>query len=215
MQNQTTPATLFTLKQGAKVYGRSTSTADLVQQAESRLQACPGSTATFAIWSPADKLVAALSTERITGVFYKQVWGGRKGDDAVTVGEEHFDATDHILNMAPDAVRSLEDCDDETDEVGRSHVSWDGPCSVHVVTSLCDFFGVEDVEDITDEALAFAKQRLNPQPATEQTLTLSIQVKISVAPGANVSEFIENLDYSVTSNTHGITVRDTEIVDSD
>lgn len=76
------------------------------------------------------------------------------------------------------------------------------------------FFGVESLEEITDEAFAAAKQRLNPQPATEQTVTLSLKVKIRVAAGSAVSDFIEELDYSVASNTVGITVLDTEIADS-
>ena len=40
------------------------------------------------------------------------------------------------------------------------------------------------------------------------------KVKIRVAAGANVNAFVENLDYSITSQTVGITIQNTEIVDS-
>lgn len=156
----------------------------------------------------------SITVQRITGRFMKQTWGGRKGDDAVPCGHEDFDATDHILLMSPYDVRALQDGCDNTDEIGTAHVTWDGPHDVLITDSIRMFFGVESLEEITDEAFAAAKQRLNPQPATEQTVTLSLKVKIRVAAGSAVSDFIEELDYSVASNTVGITVLDTEIADS-
>lgn len=156
----------------------------------------------------------SVTDQRITGRFMKQTWGGRKGDDAVPCGHEDFDATDHILLMSPDDVRALQDGSDNTDEIGSAHVSWDGPHDVMIADSIRMFFGVESLEEITDDAFAAAKQRLNPQPATEHTVTLTLKVKVRVAAGSAVSDFIEELDYSVTSNTSGITVLDTEIADS-
>lgn len=157
----------------------------------------------------------ATAHPRIIGRFMKQTWGGRKGDYAIPCGHEDFDATDHILLMKPDAIRALVDGSENTDVIGCAHVSWDGPHEVAITDSIRYFFGVDDLEEITDEAIAEANHRLSPQPAIEQIVTLEIKVKVRVAPGASVGEFIENLNYSVTSNTVGITVNDTEIVDAD
>lgn len=153
----------------------------------------------------------AQMAPRIIGTFTKQQWDGR--NNSVHCGEEEFDATDHILLMEPAAVRQLQDDRENTDCIGQAHVSWNGPHQVSIVDSICEFFGVDDVSEITDEAMADARERLNPQPATEEVIQLVVKLKVRIAGGASVKEFIENLDYSVISKTAGITVTDTEIVD--
>lgn len=70
-------------------------------------------------------------------------------------------------------------------------------------------------EDITEGNLAYVKNRMNPQPAVEDVVMLSVWLKVKVNPGANVQEFIENMDYSFVSNSVGVVVLDTEIVDTD
>lgn len=187
-----------------------------INLAEELLGAVPqGEEATFTVENEDGKLLASATNRRIIGRFLKQQWGGRKNDDAIACGEEDFDATDAILLMDRKDLIELEDGSESTDRIGQDHISWHGPCEVTLTDSICEFFGVSSVEEITDEALAYARNRLNPQPADTQTVTLTLKVKIRVAPGTSVSEFIENLDYSVISNTVGITVQNTEIVDCD
>lgn len=159
-------------------------------------------------------VIDSFSSGRIMGVFTKQKWGGRKGDDAQFYGTEDFDATDAVLLLDHGDLVELQDGSENTDEIGQDHVSWDGPCEVAITSSICEYFGVDDLEDITPEHLAFVRERSDPEPHAMQTITLSVKLKIRVAPGASVSEFIENLDYSFTSETAGVVVKDTEIVDS-
>lgn len=104
----------------------------------------------------------------------------------------------------------LEDHSEETDRLGRDHVQWPGPCYVCITDSICAFFGIHDLEDSTEEALAVARTHFVPQPATQEVLTVSVKVHIRVAPGADISTFIENLDFTVISNTPGITVYHTD-----
>jgi hypothetical protein len=52
------------------------------------------------------------------------------------------------------------------------------------------------------------------QPQVERTLTLTIKVTVRVSSGASVDAFVENLDYSLTSNTAGVVVAATEIVEA-
>jgi len=172
-----------------------------------------GEKSTFTVENEEGHLMAAVTNRRIVGHFLKQQWDS--GDNAISMGEEDFDATDYILLMKPDDVRALEDNRETTDRIGQAHVSWDGPHQVTVQDSICEFFGVSSVKEITDEAMAYAKNRLDPRPATEQTVKLSVKVTVRVVHGASVSEFVNNLDCSVISNTTGITVQSTEIVASD
>lgn len=92
--------------------------------------------------------------KRIVGVFTKQAWGGRKGDDAIFVSDEQFDATDAVLKLSHAELIELQDNHESTDEIGRSIVGWDGPCEVRLVGSIQSYFGVESIEDVTPEMLA-------------------------------------------------------------
>ncbi len=49
----------------------------------------------------------------------------------------------------------------------------------------------------------------------ETTVELTIRVKVRKAAGADVNEFIENLDYSVVSGTEGVSVIETEMVEAE
>lgn len=100
---------------------------------------------------------------RIWGLFTKQVWGGRKGDDAIFIGNEQFDATESVLKLSHAALVELQDNDESTDEIGRSIVEWDGPCEVQCVAATCEFFGVESLEDVTPKMLEEARQLFDVQ----------------------------------------------------
>jgi hypothetical protein len=94
---------------------------------------------------------------RIWGVFTKQVWGGRKGNDAIYIGTEEFDATFEVLKLTAPELSELQDGHESSDFIGREKVEWDGPCEVRLVDSVKDYFGVESLEDITAEMLNKAR----------------------------------------------------------
>ncbi|GBG14590.1 uncharacterized protein NMK_2189 [Novimethylophilus kurashikiensis] len=168
---------------------------------------------TYSVFDEGGKLKFSVTNRRIEGTFVKQRWGGRKGDDAILVDYEWFDATDAILMLDHATLQALDDCGDTTDELGRSHVDWDGPFEVMVVDAVCEYFGVEELEDITLEALAYAKAKAKPQPPELKTITLSIKVQVEVRAGNDLTGFVENLDYTVKSTTPGVRVTDTEIIE--
>lgn len=99
--------------------------------------------------------VASFSTRRIIGNFTKQAWGGRKGDDAIHCGEEEFDATRYVLSMPHKDVVQIRDNNDNSDSIGTAHVNWVGPHEVEIVDSICDFFGVSKVDEISEEHFNF------------------------------------------------------------
>ncbi|MDK6079784.1 hypothetical protein [Massilia varians] len=99
--------------------------------------------------------VASFSTRRIMGDFTKQIWGGRKGDDAIYFDEERFDATLHILSMPYKDVIRIRDNNDSSDVIGQAHVQWDGPHEVQLVDSMCDFFGVSRLAELSQDHFNF------------------------------------------------------------
>jgi hypothetical protein len=123
---------------------------------------------TVALMKNDSELLRWHTNRRITGIFRKQVWGGRKGDDAIYAGDAAFDATSAVLQLDLDAIRELEDNSENSDAIGRSLVEWHGPCDVSISDSMLAFFGVRDSEDITDKHLELARAAFPPQPRETQ-----------------------------------------------
>jgi hypothetical protein len=69
-----------------------------------------------------------------------------------------------VLQLEHEQIKALEDCDESTDLLGLAHIRWDGPFSVRVVGSVCEFFGIEELGELTQEVLEFARKRWNPRP---------------------------------------------------
>lgn len=187
---------------------------ETLDKAKAILAEASGTHMTVTVVDHDDTLVGWFSNRRIQGRFNKQTWGGRKGDDALDAGTEEFDATNSVLLLPLDRIRELDDCSENTDEIGRELVQWDGPCSVYLVDSLMEFFGVLDADDITERYLEMAREQHQPQPQEEGVFTLTIQVKAVKSQGRTWQEVIDDLDYSVRSTTPGAVVRDTEVIDS-
>ena len=99
--------------------------------------------------------VVSFSTRRIMGEFQKQMWGGHKGNDALNCGKERFDATLYILSLPYKDVVKIRDNHESSDEIGRAHVSWDGPHEVELLDSMCDFFGVAKLAQLTEDHFNF------------------------------------------------------------
>lgn len=99
--------------------------------------------------------VFSFSNRRIMGDFTKQRWDGHKGNDAIACGEARFDATLYILSMPYEAVIAIQDDHDSSDQVGQAHVEWHGPHRVELVDSMCDFFGVSKLAEISREHFTF------------------------------------------------------------
>lgn len=153
--------------------------------------------------------------KRIIGTFVKQEWVSRRSFATNNVDVIDFDATDAVLLLPHSELIALKDEDDTASSMGKNCVQWDGPFCVHVTESILEFFDVDSLSNVTQEALANARDFVNPQPAQERTLTLTIKVNVRIANGVNLNDFIENLDYSIVSNTAGAVVTGTEIIDSE
>jgi hypothetical protein len=210
----------YTLSQDLGHYTEGENLDEILATAEVLLGGCDTPT-TFTVFDDEEKAIAVFTNRRITGTFTKQVWGGRKGDDAIFVEDVDFDATDLLLSTYElSEIQEMKDHDTSSDELGIMLVQWSGPHEVTVVESMLEFFGVERLTDLSESGLSHVKSLLNPRPVAEQTVTLTIKVKIAMAEPEDEQEhadmltaFTENLDYSVISNTVGVVVKSTEITD--
>lgn len=145
---------------------------------------------------------------KIVGTFYKQQWSGRRNNQAVECGQEEFDATAAVLLLSHEDLVELQDCGDNTDELGRQFINWPGPCDVRITDAICDFFEVESLEDITPEDLLAARQCLSPIEASTVELTISLAVKMRIQPGIEVDAVLKDLACSLVSNTPGAVVEE-------
>ena len=101
-----------------------------------------GEETTFTVHDGQGRLMAAVTNRRIIGTFHKQRWGGWKNDQAISCGDQRFDATDAVLLLEPNQIVELASMYELNDSIGRDHVEWDGPFDVYLDEAVCAFFGV-------------------------------------------------------------------------
>lgn len=145
-------------------------------------------------------------SKRIMATVKLQTWGGRKNDDAIFHSLQEVDVTDTILLHDLDELVSLRDGDESSDEIGRGHLEWQGPLEVALTDSICEFFGVERLDDISESLLAAAKKKYDPQPPTFETVTVPVKVNVTVFPGARLEDAIRHLQLTATTETDGVIV---------
>lgn len=206
----------YIIDKDIKQQGVKASAEEAIQFAEAvfaqNMQDNPETQMTISVVSPDAKTIAALTNRRITGLFIKQEWGGRRGDDAIPVGTERFDATDAVLRLSHAELMNLKDHDESTDEVGRNHVRWDGPCEVSLVSAICEYFNVATIRYIAPEALQYAREKNQPGDVDTKVITLSVNVTVSVRGDVCSEDIMKDLNCVIQSNSPGITVNTTEII---
>lgn len=158
------------------------------------------------------KLIFSLTNRRIECEFLKQVWGGRKGDMAIEVGSETLDVTDYVLSLPYERFLEIEDNHESSDEIGRAHTDWDGPCEATLKASILDYFGVEELDDVTPEALAHAREAALGKAASHEDEVLDVMLQVKVRKQGGVLVSSDALDCSVRANAAGLRVLDVSIV---
>lgn len=95
----------------------------------------------------------AAPAERIMAVFVKQYEDSRSGGTILPAGDVDFDATADVLALSLEEIQDLETDDELRDQIGLEHVTHDGPFEVELSDEVRKFFGVEALEDITQQML--------------------------------------------------------------
>lgn len=156
-----------------------------------------------------------MTTEkRIIGTFVKQMWTDPKENQVEEVERIDFDATDYVLRMEYDDFLRLEDNFGTSDQLGLQFVDWKGPCVVHITQSICQFFGVDSIAQVSRESFDLAASLQPPAPETEVTVEATVRLKVRLQPGVDIQDVLDNMDYEFSSQTLGGTIFDTEIVEA-
>ncbi|NLC21365.1 MAG: hypothetical protein GX771_05560 [Halomonadaceae bacterium] len=208
----------YTLVQDQGHYTESENLDEILSIAEVLLAGSDKPT-TFTVLDDEGMAIACFTNRRIMGSLVKQAWGGRKNDEAIFIEEVEFNATDTVLNkLSLDAIHAMKDGDYSSDQLGLMHIEWEGPLDVKVVDPIKKYFGVTSLNKITESCLSHARGVSSPRPMVEETVTLTIDVKISMMEELDdearhdlLTSFIHNLDYDINSNTVGVAVKSTEI----
>ena len=169
--------------------------------------------ATLRIHDAQNRFVALATCRRIMGEMDKQRWGGRKGDYAESVGVDEFDATNKILGMPLQDIQALQDCESESDEIGLSFIEWSGPFSVTIVDSILAFFGVDSLDDITEEASAFARTKyMTESGGQEQILNVNLKLSVKLHEPLMLDEIKQALQLDVSLGCAGhVKIKEQEI----
>jgi len=75
-----------------------------------------------------------------------------------------FNATKAILSLEIEDVRAIQDNHESSDAIGRLCVPHHGPCETEIVDSLCEFFGVDCPQNITENMLKEARLEYSSRP---------------------------------------------------
>lgn len=104
-----------------------------------------------------------METKRILATFQPQAWIGKTAVDID--GRDDVDVTQRVLGLSLAQIHHLQAHRASTDDLlnGSSvALEHDGPFTVHVIDSICAFFGVAALSDITEDMLADARLAATP-----------------------------------------------------
>lgn len=150
--------------------------------------------------------VAPANENRIIARVVLQVWGGKKGTDAVYDSEKQVDVTDAVLLLDHDFVIGLQDSTDQADEIGHAHVNHSGPLEVEITSSICQFFGVDSMEEITLPAFEEARRVVNPKSPEVVRTIVEMEVAAKVLPGGDRNTALDDLSIEVSSPSENVIV---------
>jgi len=150
--------------------------------------------------------------ENIIARVVLQAWGGSKGDDALFLAEKEVDVTNAVLLLEHRAVLELQDASGQTDEIGFTHVDHSGPLEVYVTDSICSFFGVDALSDITSAAFAEARRRLNPSAPAYVKTVIGIEVIAKIHDGISGHPAFDDLSVVVKSNSKNVSITRADVL---
>lgn len=162
---------------------------------------------TFSVENKIGEVIASFTNRRILADIECQQWGGRKGDDAIHVKDETLDVTDYVLAMPYERFIEIQDSSTSSDDIGRAHLDWPGPCDVEVAESIAEFFGAASLREVTRVAFEAGRAAHNPQPPVMRTVILTVEVSLAVRPDIDLGTIADDLELGIQSNVPGIVVR--------
>jgi hypothetical protein len=159
-----------------------------------------------------DVVLASFTNRRIVGTILRNHLG-QKGNEGNGDFIDHFDATNYILSQEIAQVIDLLDHSLAANNIGYVLTDCSGQFEVEITQSMCDFFGVSSLADLTPSNFSFVKSKYAKVEPVAQSLTISVQLNIHAMPSSDIGAFIRNLDIKCISKDVGIMINSTKIVD--
>lgn len=168
---------------------------------------------TFTVENENKEIVASFSNRQIIGRFNCQTESKTRRDWLETVETREFDATTYILSLPYNDFVGISDRSSSSDDVGRKFVDWKGPFDVEIEESINEYFGVDDIGEITPQHFDFVKRKVAATDAIEDEVILTIKLNIRRESNLDVeiSDIVNDIDYEFKSNTVGARVVDSQI----
>lgn len=205
----------FYVMQDLADLGKYATRAQAVARAKELLHQAPeGVPTTITVVDGHNRVLAVETNRRIEGEFHKQHWGGRKNNDAIHVATETFDATNTVLLLDLASLHALCDSDGTSDEIGREHFDWDGPFDVTLVDSVCDYFGVANLKQVTQEGFNYAKDKAKPILPQESVVQLMVSFTVRSCDELSAVDLLKHLNVTVASSKPGLIVDQRSVVTS-
>lgn len=172
---------------------------------------------TLGLLDESNRLLAVRTNRRILARCTLQAWVGGRQQTLMQIGEPvEFDATNDVLNKDFDWLNKVKDNDNSSDCLKDGNVDHDGPFEIQVEESICEFFGVESISDITKAAFGDAKAWFKPKVPVTRTLQLTVNIQVRVNDeSVDLEEVSSELDYHFKSTVPGVSVVGTEIIDQE
>lgn len=70
--------------------------------------------------------------------------------EAIELDDFLIDVTRPVLELHVNSIKQLELFSEESREFGQRYIEHDGPCTVMMEDSICEFFDIEALDDLTD-----------------------------------------------------------------
>lgn len=113
---------------------------------------------------------------RIFAVFQPQAW---IDDNATDIdGPKDVDVTDRVIGLSLDQLHALQDYRDTTDNLVEGTavaLEHKGPFTVCAVDSVCEFFGVEELSEITEDMLSAARKSAQSKAGIQEGAPQTIE----------------------------------------
>lgn len=160
-------------------------------------------------------LLAVRTNRRILAKCFKErVLEGDAGCIEQIGDPVDFDVTCDVLSEGWVKIKEIEDRMSSSDWLKEGNVEHDGPFEIEVVQSICEFFGVEDISEITEAAFNSVTKGVKKPKLEMKMLKVTVTVFVQVKEGVNLQEVADEMDYNFQSTVAGACVTDTEFAEA-
>lgn len=84
-----------------------------------------------------------------------------------------------------------------------------------VYDSLMAYLGLDEMDDLSEEVWTRVQEAAQSEGFVEEVVHLTIKVKVKRSTRVSMEEFVNDMNYDITSGTDNIVVIDTEVVGSE